>query len=143
MTPRAYIPWARYVGVPFRARGRGFDGADCYGLVALLYREEFGLDLDDLSANYWADGTTPASRVGVFRSAPAHGWVEIAPEEVEPGDVLSFRVGEHEAHCGVAVDRRRMLHVLEGLNAVIEAWNGPTWGPRFVQAYRRAERMLP
>ena len=35
------------VGVPFKSRGRGRDGWDCWGLVIALYRECFGIELVD------------------------------------------------------------------------------------------------
>lgn len=44
---------AKYVGIPWvcsSVRPPSFDGCDCYGLVRLLYREEFGIVIPDPSA---------------------------------------------------------------------------------------------
>ena len=39
--------WVRdYIGIPFRYRGRHLDeGLDCWGLIRVVYRDRFGLEL--------------------------------------------------------------------------------------------------
>jgi hypothetical protein len=37
----------KYIGIPFVDRQASFSGADCYGLLRLFYREEFGRDIAD------------------------------------------------------------------------------------------------
>ena len=43
----AFAPgWANeYVGIPWRWRGVGRDGLDCYGLLRLVYAEQMGIAL--------------------------------------------------------------------------------------------------
>lgn len=39
-------PWtAKYIGLPFKPRGRDFNGVDCYGLFWLVQLTEFGRTL--------------------------------------------------------------------------------------------------
>lgn len=38
-----------YVGIPFVSNGRNRDGADCYGLIKLIYQQELGIELPDWS----------------------------------------------------------------------------------------------
>ena len=37
----------KYIGIPFVDRQASFSGADCYGLLRLFYRGEFGRDIED------------------------------------------------------------------------------------------------
>src|SRR5262249_15997138 len=43
---------AGYVGLPFRSLGRDRDGLDCWGLVHLVYREVFRLEVPAYSEDY-------------------------------------------------------------------------------------------
>ncbi len=36
---------AKYIGIPYRPAARGPEEVDCWGLVHLAYRNEFGIDL--------------------------------------------------------------------------------------------------
>jgi len=42
----------KYIGIPFVSNGREMDGCDCYGLVRLVLRNEYGVELPELSGNY-------------------------------------------------------------------------------------------
>jgi cell wall-associated NlpC family hydrolase len=38
-----------YIGIPYVIGGRGWSGVDCYGLVKLVYENEYGEELPDWS----------------------------------------------------------------------------------------------
>lgn len=38
---------AKYVGMPYEAGARGPEKVDCWGMVRLIYRNEFGIDLPE------------------------------------------------------------------------------------------------
>jgi len=43
----AYTWVNKYIGLPWLANGRGPDGYDCWGLVALVYKDVLGIELPD------------------------------------------------------------------------------------------------
>lgn len=49
LNPHNYTPndFSKYVGIPFVPGGRDRKGADCYGLMVLVYREMFNTELPE------------------------------------------------------------------------------------------------
>ena len=39
--------FSKYISIPYKHRGRDFNGCDCLGLVILTYKEELGIILPD------------------------------------------------------------------------------------------------
>lgn len=41
--------------IPYKHRGRGYDGVDCYGLIIIFYRDFLGIELLDVCRDYDED----------------------------------------------------------------------------------------
>lgn len=96
-------------GVPHRIGGMDRRGMDCSGLMVIVFRDAFSINLPRTSREQ--------SRVGR----------EVQPYERRPGD-LAFFLDKGRDHIGVVVDDRRFLHVSSTLGVTLSAfdsyWNG-------------------
>lgn len=92
-----------YVGIPFADGGRDRNGCDCWGLVALVYREQLQIELPaygDISAH---DLVQVASKISAGAD-DAEVWLPVT--EPRMYDVVVMRAwGERIAgHVGIYVD---------------------------------------
>ena len=123
--------WAApYVGIPFRHLGRGHDGCDCWGLVCLVYREQFGIDLPSYDGAY----ASAADKTEVARliAGGQCDWARVDPPLAQPGDVGLFRYADGTpGHVGIMLGPRRLLHCHEGLDTTVADLDRRTLGLRW------------
>ena len=125
-----------YVGIPFKPKGRDHDGADCWGLVWLIYREKFKLQLPSYYQDY--EDTKKASARAISSIIEAAKQTEEWKLTTTPtiGDVLSLRLSGFPWHVGVVVGDGCMLHTQEGTDSCIEHYLNPKWVKRINGIYR-------
>jgi cell wall-associated NlpC family hydrolase len=130
-------PWAaRYVGLPFQDGGRTRDGLDCYGMVVLVYREEFNLELPTYQGAYRSAQEREEVAALLASQIPADAWRPVtgAPRV---GDAVVFRVLSQPWHVGVMVSATEFLHVEQGARfACIERLDAWRWARRRHGIYR-------
>lgn len=121
LTPHALLVLS---GKPFRQRGRGPDGFDCWGLV-IWVRRLGGLTTPDYDIHY-ADVPGVAEAVDTVK---AEAWFEPVTGSPACFDVVEFKPGESgELHFGVMIDRVTFLDVTDdgaGVkpNRIDNPWN--------------------
>lgn len=98
-------PLEDFIGLPWRAGGRGFDGVDCVGLTALAARELFGLDSCGLEVN--CAFTDPEGALEKLSK------ITRRVGEPLPGDVILFKV-RGSLHTGIFVPGGRVLYIVRG-----------------------------
>jgi cell wall-associated NlpC family hydrolase len=106
-------------GVPHRTGGQDRAGIDCSGLVQIVFREAFGLELPRTSREQSLAGE------GVDAS------------DMRPGDLVYF-AEKAGGHVGVVVDAERFLHASATVGVTVSEFDG-YWLPRLV----RVRRILP
>lgn len=129
--------YERYFEVPYLLNGRAFEGADCYGLVILWYREELGIALDD-----------PVNDLKTFKDADSRNlflshigdcWVRV--DEPERHDVALIKNGStNPNHTAVILDSEWMLQTLEGPGC--HRARLCLWRPKVYRFYRH-KRLMP
>jgi cell wall-associated NlpC family hydrolase len=98
----------KYIGIPFVSNGRTADGCDCYGLVRLVLRNEYGINLPELSDDY-ADAMNIAETAKLF----AEKRPVLAAEKLPgPRERAVAVITEHgrPAHLGIAAGGGYILH---------------------------------
>lgn len=123
----------RYLSIPYREGGRDWSGCDCWGIVALPWREERGVDVplhSGVVAGSGADSEALAREIGSGR------WRGIPLSEAEPWDVVLFRIGAR-FHCGLVVAPGLMLSIRRNqAHAHVEEINQPHWLRLLTGVYR-------
>lgn len=122
----------RYIGLEFEDKGRG-PRFDCWGLVRLFNQQEFALEMPSYVGAYdtCMDGQEIES---LMRHERETTWKPV--QDGQCGDVVILRMQGRPWHCGVMLDQVRFLHIMPGINSVIERITAPLWVRRIDGIYR-------
>ena len=113
----------KYIGIPFKEHGRDFSGVDCWGLVRLIYKNEYDITLPSFVEEYSTTDDTP--RLEELIAQYREGWEPITAPE--PGAVILFRLLGSESHIAVAINDHQFIHVSENSYSAIESVNSILW----------------
>jgi cell wall-associated NlpC family hydrolase len=118
---------SKYLAIPYKDRGNSFDGVDCYGLLKLFYKEEFGIELIDYK-----------NEIKMCDEERYHALISDNIgnefEEVNNADigdmVMLFNSNGIATHVGIVISNNKILHATDGsictanLNAIKRKGNG-------------------
>jgi NlpC/P60 family putative phage cell wall peptidase len=125
-----------WIGTPYRHQAslKGV-GCDCLGLVRGVWRAVVGPEPEPAPA-YAPDWAEAAGRETFAQAAQRH-FVEIAPTQLAPGDVLLFRwrAGFVAKHAAIVTTPDLMVHAHDGA-VVAEVAITPWWRRRLAYAFR-------
>jgi lipoprotein Spr len=113
----------KYIEIPFVDKGRDFDGCDCWGLVRLVYENEFDIPLLSFTGAYQT-----ANEGSVVKEVVRAGKAlidNVCKEKPAYGDVVVFNMKGNPCHVGVYVGNNKVLHVMNRSNSVCERLNSP------------------
>jgi cell wall-associated NlpC family hydrolase len=128
---------APFVGMPYRDKGRSPAGVDCWGVIHQVFTRHLGIDdFPSYADRYVSDNERREISAVVAGEAESPSWRRIGGTP-EPFDVLFFRLGRYDAHAGLVVDGRRMLHMSTiAMASVIERLDSGRWPRILAGAYR-------
>ena len=124
------INWVRkYIGLTYKDASWGPEYYDCWGLLALVYKDEFDIDIIK-------DMTLYSSKVGKIQRFKEYKsrWIEISNPEI--GDVILFLIGGQIPHCGIYIGNNTMLHTIDGAMSCIQRVDNIRWKSRFNGYYK-------
>jgi cell wall-associated NlpC family hydrolase len=123
-----------YVGIPFEKDGNDKKGCDCWRLVVLVYKDRLGIELPDFAGAYVDGSLASLKKVSRMIRDGKQSWQKV--DKPIPFDVILLRTGSMVYHVGLVIDRKRMLHVMEGINSTIEEFTGIQWKKKVEGFYR-------
>ena len=104
------VDYNNYVGIPWKCGHSALDGSDCWGLVCMVYKDLFNLDLEHFEIQRIDDQNKTMVMIESVREESDWESVDV-PQE---GDVVMMigRVSLRPEHVGVYTNHGRVLHSL-------------------------------
>jgi cell wall-associated NlpC family hydrolase len=124
----------KYIGIPFESSGRTMDGCDCYGLVRLVLRTEYGKELPELSGDY-TDALNLAETAKLFAEKRPVLAAEKLPGPRERAIVVIAEHG-HPCHIGIVAGSGYILHTGRKTGSVCQRDTHPGLRGRIEGYYR-------
>jgi len=130
------IKITQYLGIPFLHLGRDRNGLDCYGLVCLFYRENFGIELPD----YRYEKDWDHLGLSIIQDEYSKNFIQI-DDPVKYGVVTFKNLGSRiERHIGIMIDDISFMHVPDNGGVCIEKLSHPVWSRQRGSFYRLSEK---
>ena len=125
--------YTKYLGIPFKHRGRDFNGVDCYGLLVLYFKTELGIDLPD----FWYE--VDWSKQG--KNIISDNYPDIAKRVDKPqrNDIVLFNIGlgcPVVNHAGIVVDPPNKILQAMRVKVVLNNLDSPILKKHFNGYYR-------
>lgn len=125
----------KYIGIPYQNKGRDSTGVDCWGLVRLVYSEQYNIDLPSFSTSYENEYRELIQEV---IAQYKEGWQQT--QEPAQGDIILFKVLGTLSHVGIYLGDNKFMHAREGQGTVvIESTTSREWEKRIVGYFKYTE----
>jgi len=124
-----------WIGTPYRHQASlAGVGTDCLGLIRGIWRALYGREPVELPA-YTRDWSEASGSETLLEAARRH-LVEINKADVQPGDILVFRLRLTlpAKHVGILATRTTMIHAMENA-PVAEVALSNWWQKRIAAAF--------
>lgn len=140
----------KYIGIPFLDHGRAWEGCDCYGLCALIWREQFNLKVPSYGETYATvlDGATVSDAIRM-NGTESEEWQEIPAGDEKAGDAVlcsgfyNIEGGWKKAdmHVGLVLKPGTMIHVERGIDASLADYRKDRRFNRRVVGFYRHQKL--
>lgn len=131
------VQWyTKYMSVPFVEKGRSMDGADCWGLACLIYKNELGIILPDYLDVYENTNERDVLAKVIGSEREAH-WIN--PVEPKEFDLVVLNMRGVPMHIGVVTKPNHMVHCAKDVNTTHEHYGTSRWKHK-VMGFGRYER---
>lgn len=119
--------FSQLIGIPFKYGGRTREELDCYGLVMLLYKELYGIDIPDVVS------PTILKEISELVESEKCKW---EPSDLVEGAVILFNIKGYGSHVGFCIGNDYMIHTWESTSGVTIERIGINWQHRILGVYK-------
>lgn len=102
------LDWSAFVGLPWRDRGRGPDGYDCWGLCRAAFTAATAIELPSYAEGYRSAADAAATARVLAREVA--DWIDVATAGVAPLDAAVMTIAGR-FHIGLVVRPGSVLHM--------------------------------
>lgn len=121
----------KYLGTPYRHRGRDMTGLDCWGLIKLIF-QDIGIRLWDIEEEYTPDWSWTGK--DHFIENYWREWTPVQKPVIFDG--LLFKIGsEHANHAGVSLGENNFIHATK-LGVIVSKFGDRKFKGSLIGAYR-------
>lgn len=121
-----YFMYSKYLGIPYKNKGRNIKGLDCYGLLYLFYKVELDILIPSFDDKYNTSIDKPSIDKAI--KSFSSDWIEVNKPRKHDGVV--FTIGGYDTHIGIMIDQEHFMHILENTEVTIESINSLVWNRR-------------
>lgn len=121
----------KYVGIPYSPSCREISGCDCYGLVSIIYENEFNIQLPNYSGKYGKD----KDAIEKIYEKEIENWDQVFIPEI--GDIAYFMMMGYPIHVGIYIGNGMFIHnySANGSSAIGNIHHGK-WKKRLIGFWR-------
>ena len=122
----------KYLSIPFLEFGRDFYGCDCYGLVRLIYKNEFEIDIPEFCGIGHKEYLKISDKIDQCKCTS--DWKSVNSPRL--GDVVLLKNKGVATHVGLLVSADKFIHMSENIGCSIDGIAGSRWNSRIEGFYR-------
>lgn len=131
MTPKEVVD--KYLGIPYKHKGRTMEALDCYGLAVLIYRD-LGYELFDID-DYEVDWSAK-QRNHILLNYHKQ-WVKVEKPALWDGVLIKTKHGA--SHGGLMLNSKDFIHCCRH-GVVVSSLTDPEWKDRIAGFYHLRAR---
>lgn len=121
----------KYLGTPYKHRGRDLQGLDCWGLILLVYAD-LGIKLWDIEDEYVKDWFQ--KQRNYFIENYHREWQRVERHEIFDGVLFTNNKGIVN-HAGIYIGNNKFLHTCK-LGTIVSRLSEKNWQKRLEGFYR-------
>lgn len=118
ITNKLVKQFQKWSGTPYRMGGMDRNGVDCSGFVQVTYRQLFDIRLPRTTEKLALSG------------------VKVAVANLQPGDLVMFKIDWKDNHVGIYLENNTFMHVSSTSGVMLSSLDEVYWMSHFWQARR-------